>query len=176
LAPGSISSPAQRTHQRLAAFGDERATQIAQPQMSQRLFRAAVAGRGCIESGMQTRTDTSGIFEDSLPMAKTTVTATIKAGQSLSASVNIGNNAPALIAVPSNFAKANLSFQISADGTQFFDLLESDGSETLRAIEPGAAIPLVTLSSAITYLKIRSGPRDGPIVQPSDVTVVLIAV
>jgi hypothetical protein len=109
-------------------------------------------------------------------MAKTAHTVVINAGGSLSASVNIGNNALALIAAPSNFAKANLTFQVSADGTQFFDLLEADGSEAVRAIDPGCAIPMVTTSAAITYLKIRSGPRDGPIIQPAAVTLTLVAI
>jgi hypothetical protein len=110
-------------------------------------------------------------------MAKAAIPVTIRAGQSLSDAANIGANSLALIMAPMNFVDANLSFQVSADGVTFYDLIDQSGNEVQRAIDRGTAIPiLTTLTMAITWLKIRSGPIADPVPQSEDVTLTLIVV
>jgi hypothetical protein len=67
-----------------------------------------------------------------------------------------------------NWTPANLTFQISTDGTFYNDLFRPDGEEVMMNMEPGAAVVVGHLGEylkAIAHLKIRSGSRDHPVVQ-----------
>jgi hypothetical protein len=100
------------------------------------------------------------------------VTFIIPAGQVLSAGVDCTEGYLGRIQMPSTWTSANLSFQISHDSVQYFDLLDNNGKEALMAVIAGTArmIREEPWSSGIGWWKLRSGSRAYPIVQQADRT------
>jgi hypothetical protein len=110
-------------------------------------------------------------------MAKTAQTVTIRAGQSLSDAANLVTGAVAMLYAPPDWSPANVSFQVSADGNSFSDLFDTDGVEIVKAIRVGSAVVVdQSLTQAVNYLKIRSGPRNNPVAQEADRVITLMVV
>jgi hypothetical protein len=107
-----------------------------------------------------------------MAVARVVVTFVIPAGQVLSAGVDCSEGYLGRIQMPLQWTSANLSFQISHDGVQYYDLLDNNGMEALMAVIPGTArmIREEPWSSGIGWWKLRSGPRANPIVQQADRT------
>ncbi len=85
-------------------------------------------------------------------------TVTIASGQSLSGSIFIGPGRTIKeIIMPSAWTVANLSFQVSHDGTTFVDLYNKDGTETVYTAAASRGIIAGSEFSGTLYLKIRSG-------------------
>jgi hypothetical protein len=64
----------------------------------------------------------------------------------------------------------NITFLLSLDGTTFADVFDADGREIMKAVKAGTAVsfdPSEGIRGA--WLKIRSGGRDHPVIQPEDV-------
>jgi hypothetical protein len=102
--------------------------------------------------------------------------AIIQAGESLSNAVDVKGVGIVMIMAPLNWTAANISFRVSDDNVTFFDLMDIHVQEVQRMIKPGCAImidPVYTQS--INYVKIRSGSRDGNVVQQTDSVLTLIA-
>jgi hypothetical protein len=97
---------------------------------------------------------------------------TIPAGQSLSAGVDCtGGTALNRIQMPAEWNAANISFQISVDNNVYVDVFDDSGHELLFPVVPGTARILTAplhVRDLIGWLKIRSGPRDNPIVQQAN--------
>ncbi len=94
----------------------------------------------------------------------------IAAGQSLSSGVDCTGASILRITMPAVWTPANLSFQISTDGVFYNDLFRGDGTEIIVPVVPGTAVVLAQLKDyleAIGYLKVRSGSRGWPIIQPA---------
>jgi hypothetical protein len=92
--------------------------------------------------------------------------ATINAGESLSNAVNLASTAVAVVIAPPDWTPANISFQLSVDNVTFGDLFDNAGTEVVRTFVPGTAVVVDrSLTDAALYVKIRSGPRDKPVVQ-----------
>ena len=101
------------------------------------------------------------------PLAAFT-TATIKAGQSLSETIDLTNKSLWMIIVPPNWTSAYLSFQLSNDCVIWGDLYENT-SELIRVVAPASAVLLSTkLTQHALYMKLRSGTRDKPVAQKQD--------
>ena len=99
-----------------------------------------------------------------MPVA--TKTLTIPAGQSLSNSADCQGATQILIGMPTVWDNANLTFQFSGDGTNFYDLFTYTGWEVTMVLTRGAMVPLENLDVASKgMLKIRSGTRGYPVVQ-----------
>jgi len=115
-------------------------------------------------------------------MPKGAVTVIVPAGQSISSNCDLTSSNLEMILVPASIdggplGKLNLSFQFSADGTTFYDLIHADGSEVLTPTFGGRAMDVPgEVTNGALYLRIRTGSRDNPIVQTSDRTFVLITV
>src|SRR5262245_24723205 len=110
-------------------------------------------------------------------MAKTSTTATIAAGESLSAPVDLTSSRVALMISPAEWTDAEVSVQVSADGVTYFDLFDVDGYEVRRTIVPNAAtIFAPAFTEGAVFMKIRSGSRVAPVVQEAEriFTLVLI--
>jgi hypothetical protein len=106
-----------------------------------------------------------------MPVARTIVTFTIPAGQSISGGVDCTEGYLARIQMPPVWTPANISFQISDDNINYFDLIDhSNGLEAQVAVIPGTARMFQSdlWARGIGWWKIRSGSRDGPIVQTAD--------
>ena len=101
------------------------------------------------------------------------VTATINAGQSLSAAANVTGVISA-IATPPNWVNANMTFQISPDnGVTWFDLFDNFSREVMVNVKAGTIVTVDATSplSQKAFIKIRSGSRDSPVIQPVTVGV-----
>ena len=102
-------------------------------------------------------------------------TATISSGQSLSASIDIKDQPIVAIQMPSTWTAANLTFQGSSDGTNFFTVYNMEGDEFTVTV---AASRYVVLSPFefqwARYIKIRSGTSGAPVNQAGDRTLVIV--
>jgi hypothetical protein len=90
-------------------------------------------------------------------------TATILAGQSLSSAVDCTTGAPTILFMPTEWTLAHLTFQVSPDGTNFYDLF--DTVEVVLNVVAGTS---VRLDAPVSYLKVRSGSREHPVPQQAD--------
>ena len=104
-------------------------------------------------------------------MAFTAVTATILAGQSLSASVNVSTGQLGIkrIAMPNSWSrKAWLTFQMSYDNITFREVYWPNGTPVIVTVVPGATIVTDSDVWQAAYFKFRSGSATDPIIQPVD--------
>lgn len=104
------------------------------------------------------------------------VTGLIHAGESLSEPINVTGTLH-LIAMPIEWTPANITFQISPDGVTFFDLMTADNTEVMFNITAGSAVNVAPGSPLDnkTFIKVRSGSRDHPVVQSGDRTFIFAA-
>lgn len=100
---------------------------------------------------------------------------TIASGQSLTASIDIKDLPIVAIQMPSTWTAANLTFQGSNDGTNFFDVYNLEGDE-YRVV--AAASRYIVLSPFefqwARYIKIRSGTTGAPVAQGGERTIVIV--
>jgi hypothetical protein len=90
----------------------------------------------------------------------------IAAGESLSDAVDCSAGLPVRITMPAEWTSAGLSFQISSDGNFYNDCFDAIGHEMVLAVIPGTAVPIPEhWGRMMGWIKIRSGPRDNPVVQ-----------
>src|SRR5215510_14098699 len=102
------------------------------------------------------------------PMALQVLTGPIiAAGESLSDGIDVSAGTLVRITMPAGWTNANITFQISSYGQGYNDLYDATGREVTMPVILGAAVPLpLELSAVLGFLKIRSGSRKYPIVQP----------
>ena len=92
----------------------------------------------------------------------------IEAGESLSAGLDCTAGNIVRLTMPAAWSGANLSFQISSDGSFYNDLFTIDGREIVVPVVAGSAIVVAPLSDylkAVAFLKVRSGTRQWPVPQ-----------
>ncbi len=95
---------------------------------------------------------------------------TILAGESLSDGADCSAGDIVRITIPQEFTDANLTFQISSDGTFYNDLYDTRGQEVTIPVKPDSAVVIKgeIWGVAINWLKIRSGTRMHPVPQTVD--------
>jgi hypothetical protein len=91
----------------------------------------------------------------------------IRAGESLSDSVDCTGGTIVRLTMPASWNGGNITFAISSDDGGYNDLFTPDGKEFTMVVTPGAAIPIAFdgLTRCAAFLKIRSGTRQNPVVQ-----------
>jgi hypothetical protein len=105
-------------------------------------------------------------------MAKVAVNVTIDAGEQLSSAADLSSSTLSMILVPQQWTAANLSFLISGDNVDFYDLIDDQTQRAVHtAAPPGCAMPVTGIGG--TFVKLRSGLPEHPINQ-SDVRVVTL--
>lgn len=111
-------------------------------------------------------------------MPRITVTATIPAGQSLSNSIDLSAGVAQFVMIPPTWKPAMLTFQLSHDGTTFYDGVDSSTREIAMNVLAGTAVHVAEAFSslAVGFMKLRSGSKDNPIVQDVDQAVVISAI
>jgi len=110
-------------------------------------------------------------------MPRVLVTGTITAGQSLSGSIDCRSGAPMLLFLPTQWTSARISYQLSPDNVNFFDLYDRTAKEIAVNVRAGTAVrlnPEWTESALGCYLKIRSGSSDMATVQTANRTFTLL--
>ena len=91
---------------------------------------------------------------------------TIEAGESLSDGIDVSGGALVRITMPPDWTPANLTFQISSDGTFYNDLYDVHGNEITIVVRPGSAVRIpVEWSTMLGFLKVRSGTEQHPVEQ-----------
>ena len=104
-------------------------------------------------------------------------TVTIPAGQAVSNAADLTGGSLAMIIAPNDWTPANVSFQVSSDNNYFADLFDDGGGQVLRAMGANRAVLIPpALTQAALYLKLRSGPRENPVLQDADRTFTLVLV
>lgn len=108
-----------------------------------------------------------------------TVSAVIASGQSLSAAANLGKWSLVGIVMPSSWTAAGLSFQVSPDGVNFYELYYLSAlASTEYVITAPAASQWIQLDPAqwrgINSLKVRSGTAGTPVAQTGGATLTLV--
>jgi len=101
--------------------------------------------------------------------------ATIAASASLSSAVHIGGRWTLVgVKYPAAWTAAVLSFQVSFDGVNFFNLLDDAGSELTKtvAVSEFRELDASEFKTAI-FLKVRSGTAASPVVQAAARTISL---
>jgi len=103
------------------------------------------------------------------------LTATILNGASLSDAVELKGHSVLRIAMPAAWTAADLSFQVSDDGTTFRNVYWDWGPEMVVDADVSMTIelsPFVQLRH-INQIKVRSGPSAGAVAQGGDRLIVL---
>jgi hypothetical protein len=91
----------------------------------------------------------------------------IAAGESLSDGLDCTAGEIIRLTMPSSWTGANLTFQISSDGNGYNDLVGMDGREIVIPVVAGSAVVVASHDlRAVAFLKVRSGTRQHPVVQP----------
>ena len=94
---------------------------------------------------------------------------TILNGASLSASIKIRGGLVSIIETPAAWTAANLTFQTSGDGTNFFNLYDETGVEITVVCDVSRRIRLEPSQwAANAEIKVRSGTAGVPVVQGAD--------
>jgi hypothetical protein len=88
----------------------------------------------------------------------------IQAGQSLSDPVDCSAGPIVKLTMPGNFVGDTISFQTSSDGLMYNDMFMPAGNELIYTVIAGTGIFVPRLTTG--FLKIRSGTRERPVVQP----------
>lgn len=98
---------------------------------------------------------------------------TIAAGEDLSNALDVTSGVVVALTVPPDWFSANLTFQLSADGNVFSDVVDHKATILQIPVRAGSMLVLTSEASqmlnAAGFLKIRSGSPDHPVVQPADV-------
>ena len=88
----------------------------------------------------------------------------IQAGQSLGDPADCSAGPIVKLTLPGNFVGDTISFQTSSDGLMFNDMFMPDGHELVYTVIAGTGIFVPRLTTG--FVKIRSGTRERPVVQP----------
>src|SRR5215510_3803016 len=88
-------------------------------------------------------------------------TVTIRAGEAVSTPLDLTSAAVTMVIAPAEWTPANITFLVSIDGVNFFDLADAaSGVEISRALRPSTALKIdQSYTRSVNHLKVRSGPR-----------------
>jgi hypothetical protein len=102
---------------------------------------------------------------------------TIANGASLSGVLALGPRQVCSLVMPASWTAAPLSFQASLNGTDFFNIVDSDGAEVLfPAVAASQFIPVpIGAFGVAPFLRLRSGTSAAAVNQGADRTITLLA-
>jgi hypothetical protein len=83
----------------------------------------------------------------------------IDIGQSVSAPLNCTAGRIIRIHAPAAWTPANITFQLSFDGTTWSELVDRSGNPVTTAVVPGGVIVLQPQMQQLAWLRIRSGTQ-----------------
>ena len=88
-------------------------------------------------------------------------TVTIAAGKAVSTPLDLTSAAVTMVIAPAEWTPANITFLVSIDGVNFFDLADAaSGLEISRALQPSTALKIdQSYTRYVNHLKVRSGPQ-----------------
>ncbi len=96
-------------------------------------------------------------------------TKTIASGQAITSAINLDRNTLGGIGIPGTWTAADLTFEVSMDGTTFFDMRNAAGAEVQVPVTAGDWVSFDPDDfAAPLYVKIRSGTSATPVNQGAD--------
>lgn len=101
-------------------------------------------------------------------------TATILNTASLSDAIDLGGGSLVGLILPAGLNSATvITFQISFDGTSYYNVYDEEGTEYQATITLSSYIALKTLQNlyGADYVKVRTGTNGTPTTQAADVTI-----
>lgn len=101
----------------------------------------------------------------------------IRAGQSLSDDISLGSRRLFALQMPAAWTAADLTFQSTINGIDWFDVFDEYGIE--RVMSAGAGRIIVAdpgLWLALSQLRLRSGTSGAPVAQGADRQIFLLGV
>jgi hypothetical protein len=105
-------------------------------------------------------------------------TAVIAEAGSLSGAVDCGNQPPVAIIMPAAWTAADLTFQVSADGTTWGNLYDENASTRTETSLKAAANDIIRLDPNkwgwVRHLKIRSGTAASAVAQAAARTLTVV--
>lgn len=107
----------------------------------------------------------------------TTQLATIAAGESLSTVIDASAASPIRVIMPAAWTGTYLTFQISNDGVNFYELYGSDGHPVVVTIVPGTAVAVTSTNLGFRtgdYFRIRAGSAQQPRPQDAQRTFIVV--
>lgn len=108
---------------------------------------------------------------------RTTKSATIASGASLSGAVDLFDRIMAGIEMPASWTAAGLSFEVSSDGVTYRPLTDDAGAEKTLVVAASKAVQFTLAEGfAWRYLKLRSGTSSAAVNQGADRVVTLVLV
>ena len=106
---------------------------------------------------------------------KRTVAVTIASGASLSGAAAIGDSSVIGVLMPAAWTAASLTFQVSVDGTNYYNLYDDAGSEVTAQASTSRCVLLEPKQFiGFRYLKIRSGTAASAVNQGGDRIITLV--
>lgn len=103
------------------------------------------------------------------------LTATIEQSESLSDAVDLEAGTLAAIIMPAAWDAADLTFQASGNGEDFFDLYDEQAQEIAVDADADYYIRLIPPEWAgIRYIKVRSGTSGSPVTQADEREIILV--
>ncbi|MDB2415442.1 hypothetical protein N9W34_06695 [Rickettsiales bacterium] len=104
------------------------------------------------------------------------LSATIASSESLSDVIDLSGTTLSGYVMPASWTAADITFSVSADGTNFNDLYDQFGNEVNHTVDASRFIALLPSDFAgIRYLKIRSGTSGTPVNQGAERVITLVA-
>lgn len=93
-------------------------------------------------------------------------TATIANSASLSATVNLASRVLVGVLMPATWTAADLTFQVSLDGSTFVNAYDATGAEVTAVVDASTFVWLSpSIFAGAKFLKVRSGTSDTPVNQ-----------
>lgn len=113
------------------------------------------------------------------PLVQQQISVTIPAGVSgISGAVPLGDKTLVGIVIPANWVTASLSFQASADDTNFGELLDSTATAIAITSVTGGALVVIALDPTkwrgVRTIKVRSGTSAAPVNQTNSPVLTLL--
>lgn len=100
---------------------------------------------------------------------------TIANGASLSDSIDLSGTTLCGYIMPASWTTADITFQASIDGTNFFDLYDQYGTEVKHTVSTNRFIALLPSdNTSIRYIKFRSGISSGSVSQGAQRQITLV--
>ncbi|CAK0772595.1 conserved hypothetical protein [Gammaproteobacteria bacterium] len=97
-------------------------------------------------------------------------------GESLSGAVQLGGAELIGVVMPAAWTAANLTLQVSADGTTFNNLYDVDGNEVPITAAASRYINLLPINFVgFQWIKVRSGTSGTPVAQGAARTIGIVA-
>lgn len=109
------------------------------------------------------------------PLITSDLTATIASSASLSDAIDVSGTTICGYIMPASWTSADITFQASVDGTNFFDLYDQYGIEVKHSAAASHFVQLTPADMAsIRFVKFRSGTSGSAVSQASQRVITLV--